>query len=167
MKKLYLLRHAKSSWDDPNLADFDRPINQRGIAAAHFMGELMAGNGQIPDEIVSSPATRAVQTATLLKESSGFDAAIRLDERIYEASPHTLFQVISAFRETADSVLMIGHNPGFEGVIAYLTGTMVPMPTAGLAVVEFDIEKWSEIEAGTGKLVEVIRPKEAASKQTK
>jgi phosphohistidine phosphatase len=166
MKTLYLLRHAKSSWDDPNLADFDRPINQRGIAAAHFMGELMAGNGHIPDEIVSSPAKRAIQTATLLKESAGFNAAIRLDERIYEASPHTLFQVISELRENADPVLLIGHNPGFEGTVAYLTGTMVPMPTAGLAVIEFDIEKWSDIEAGIGTLIDVIRPKEVTLRQT-
>jgi phosphohistidine phosphatase len=165
MKTLYLLRHAKSSWDDPNLADFDRPINQRGIAAAHFMGELMAGNGQIPDEIVSSPAKRAIQTATLLKESAGFNTAIRLDERIYEASPHTLFQMISELHLNTASVLMIGHNPGFEGIVAYLTGKMVPMPTAGLAVVRFDLEKWSDIEAGIGMLVDVIRPKEAATKQ--
>ena len=166
MKKLYLLRHAKSSWDDPNLADFDRPLNARGIASAHFMGELMAGNGQIPDEIVSSPAKRAVQTTTLLKQSAGFDASIRLEERIYEASPHVLFQVISELRETAGSVLMIGHNPGFEGIVAHLTGTMVPMPTASLAVIEFDIEKWLDIHPGATTLADVIRPKEAKLRQT-
>ena len=160
MKRLLLLRHAKSSWDDPNLADFDRPLNERGVAAAALIGELMAGKGYVPDEIVSSPAKRAVRTATLVKESAGFDSPIRLDDRIYEASPQTLTKVASECRNDLQSVMMVGHNPGFEGFVAVLTGTAESMPTASLAIIDLDIESWSDLMGGLGKAAEVIRPKE-------
>ena len=162
MKRLLLLRHAKSSWDDQNLADFDRPLNDRGKAAAPFMGELIAARDLIPDEIVSSPAKRAVQTATLFKDSGGFEAPIRLDERIYEAGPQTLKQVVSEFREELDVVMMVGHNPGFEGFVSLLTGKQESMPTAAVAIIDLNIDKWSDVKNGEGGLIEVIRPKEQA-----
>ena len=162
MKRLLLLRHAKSSWDDQNLADFDRPLNDRGKAAAPFMGELIAARDLIPDEIVSSPAKRAVQTATLFKDSGGFEVPIRLDERIYEAGPQTLKHVVSEFREELDVVMMVGHNPGFEGFVSLLTGNQESMPTAAVAVIDLNIDKWSDVKNGEGGLIEVIRPKEQA-----
>ena len=156
------MRHAKSSWDDQNLADFDRPLNDRGKATAPFMGELFAGRGLAPEEIVSSPAKRALQTATLVKESGGIEAPIRLDERIYEAGAQTLKQVASEFRDELDIMMMIGHNPGFEGFVSFLTGRQESMPTAALAVIDLDIDKWSDVKNGEGDLIEVIRPKEQA-----
>jgi len=156
------MRHAKSSWDDSDLADFDRPLNDRGEAAAPFMGELIAGRGLAPEEIVSSPAKRALQTATLVKESGGIEAPIRLDERIYEAGAQTLKQVASEFRDELDIMMMIGHNPGFEGFVSFLTGKQESMPTAALAVIDLDIDKWSDVKNGEGDLIEVIRPKEQA-----
>ncbi|MFL6467893.1 MAG: SixA phosphatase family protein [Pyrinomonadaceae bacterium] len=164
MKRLLLVRHAKSSWDDPKLADFDRPLNERGLTAASFMGELMAGRGLEPDMIVSSPAKRAIQTATMIKESGGFEAPIRLDERIYEASPQALSQIASEFSIEDEKVMMVGHNPGFEGLILFLTGALEPMPTAALAVIDLDIEKWSELQGGCGKVVKIIRPKNEMQK---
>jgi len=156
------MRHAKSSWDNSDLADFDRPLNDRGEAAAPFMGELIAGRGLAPEEIVSSPAKRALQTATLVKESGGIEAPIRLDERIYEAGAQTLKQVASEFRDELDIMMMIGHNPGFEGFVSFLTGKQESMPTAALAVIDLDIDKWSDVKNGEGDLIEVIRPKEQA-----
>jgi len=156
------MRHAKSSWDNSDLADFDRPLNDRGEAAAPFMGELIAGRGLAPEEIVSSPAKRALQTATLVKESGGIEAPIRLDERIYEAGAQTLKQVASEFRDELDIMMMIGHNPGFEGFVSFLTGRQESMPTAALAVIDLDIDKWSDVKNGEGDLIEVIRPKEQA-----
>ena len=156
------MRHAKSSWDDSDLADFDRPLSDRGEAAAPFMGELIAGRGLAPEEIVSSPAKRALQTATLVKESGGIEAPIRLDERIYEAGAQTLKQVASEFRDELDIMMMIGHNPGFEGFVSFLTGRQESMPTAALAVIDLDIDKWSDVKNGEGDLIEVIRPKEQA-----
>ena len=162
MKRLLLMRHAKSSWDDQDLADFDRPLNDRGLAAAPFMGELIAGRGLAPDEIVSSPAKRAVHTATLFKDSGGFEALIRLEERIYEAGPQTLKQVAAEFRDEFDVVMMVGHNPGFEGFVSYLTGKHESMPTAAVAVIDLNIDNWSDVKNAEGDLIEVIRPKEQA-----
>jgi phosphohistidine phosphatase len=160
MKTLYLLRHAKSSWDDQNLADFDRPLNERGLSAAPFMGEVLAQRSLIPDEIVSSPAKRAIQTATLVKESGGFGAQIRLEERIYEASPQSLLQITRGIRDESENVMVVGHNPGMEGFIALLTGNLERMPTAAVAVIEIDLEKWADLASGSGKLICVLRPNE-------
>jgi phosphohistidine phosphatase len=160
MKRLLLLRHAKSSWDDSNLADFDRPLNPRGLATAPFMGELIAKRELHPDEIVSSPAKRAMQTALLVKESAGIDSSLRFDERIYEASPKSLLQVSSELNDNLDSAMLVGHNPGFEGFIGFLTGKVEPMPTAALAVIDLNIKSWSKIKAGTGSVNVVIRPKD-------
>ena len=161
MKTLLLLRHAKSSWDDVDLADLDRPLNAHGLAAAAYMGELISSQGLLPEMIVCSPARRALQTGEILKESGRLDAPIRPLQRIYEASPHTLYQVAAEFDDKLSSVMMIGHNPGFEGFIGFLTGTIEPMPTAALAVIDLDLDRWRDLKSCAGRMVEVIRPKEA------
>lgn len=160
MRRLLLLRHAKSSWNDPNLADFDRPLNSRGLVAAPFIGELIVRQDLLPDEIVSSPAKRAMQTALLVKESAGLDADLRFDERIYEASPKSLLQIASELKDKAKCVMLVGHNPGMEGFIGFLTGKVEPMPTAALAVIDLQIESWKKIKGGSGSVKTVIRPKE-------
>jgi phosphohistidine phosphatase len=167
MKRLYLLRHAKSSWDDASLADFDRPLNDRGLRAAPFMGELMAERGIRPDVIVSSPAKRAMQTAELVRESSGFDIRIDYDERIYEASLSTLLKVISQLPDDAQSALIVGHNPGMEGIARYLSGELQPMPTATLVSIKLRIDRWALVDEGTGMLEFVVRPKEEMKKAAK
>jgi len=160
MKRLFILRHAKSSWTGIDLADFDRPLNERGLQAAPFMGRYIADKGYMPDAIVSSPARRARETAELVKEYSGFEPEIGFDERIYEASPNTLREVASELPDHVDSAMIVGHNPGVEGFIRHLTGQVEPMPTAALAVVELDIDSWGKIDHLSGRVVSVIRPKE-------
>lgn len=160
MKRLYILRHAKSSWHDPNLADFDRPLNDRGLNTAPFIGEVIARKHYLPDAILSSPARRAMQTAILVKEAAGANALITYDERIYEASPQALRQVVSETGEEKESVMVVGHNPGMEGFIKYLTGNSEPMPTASVAAIDLDIENWNDLAAECGTLLEIIRPKE-------
>lgn len=160
MKALYLLRHAKSSWDDPAMADFDRPLNARGLNAAPFMGELMARNELFPDIIISSPAKRALMTAVLIKESSGSSCRLAYDERIYEASINTLRTVTAEIDDEHSSAMLVGHNPGMEGFIRYLTGGIEPMPTAALAVIELSIDSWSGVNEGTGSLKVIYRPKD-------
>jgi phosphohistidine phosphatase len=160
MKTLFVLRHAKSSWDDPDLADFDRPLNDRGNTSAPFMGKLMASNGFAPGLILASPAARAKATAKLAKEGGDIDAEIRYDERIYEASPGALRQVVADVDDEFRSVMIVGHNPGMEGFIKYLTGRLEPMPTASLAVIDLDIATWSEIDAERGILRKIFRPKD-------
>ena len=167
MKTLYVLRHAKSSWDTPELADFDRPLNNRGKTAAPFMGEVMTANGFTPDVIVSSPAVRARETARLTKEAAHLKADIIHDERIYEASPRTLKTVASSIDDRFGSAMLVGHNPGMEGIVRLLTGKSEEMPTAALAVIELDIDRWSEIDSGLGSLRRMVRPKEEMSKKSK
>lgn len=160
MKTLYILRHAKSAWDDPNLADFDRPLNDRGVTTAPFMGEVMRSRGYMPEVIISSPAVRARDTARLAKESAGFEVEIQHDERIYEASPQTLRKVAMSTDDRYSSLMLVGHNPGMEGFVRYLTGKLETMPTAALAVIDLDIDSWKQIDVGVGQLRQIIRPKE-------
>jgi phosphohistidine phosphatase len=161
MKRLYVLRHAKSSWDDTSLADFDRPLNSRGRSAAPFMGNLMRERRLLPQLVVSSPAARARETAKLAAGAAGLSDEIRFDERVYEASTATLVTVMSEFASHAESAMIVGHNPGMEGLVRYVTGEVTDMPTAALAVIDLEIDAWSAIGENTGKLVEVLRPKES------
>ncbi len=166
MKTLFILRHAKSSWENPDWADFERPLNSRGLDAARFIGALVYERSLSPQIIVSSPAKRAKQTAVLVKEIAEIPKPIIFDERIYEASPLTLFNLIREFDEKYESVLIVGHNPGFENLVRMLTGETVSMPTAALAKINLGIEKWSEIETDSNKLEILIRPKEEIKKST-
>ncbi len=160
MKRLYILRHAKSSWSDSTLSDFERPLNERGREAAPFMGELMAKRGLVPDIFLSSPAERAVQTARLVLDSSGFGSSLILDDRIYEASPQALKQIVSGLNDDLGSAILVGHNPGIEGLIGLMTGENRPMPTAGLAIIDIENESWAGSFDSQSVLVETIKPKE-------
>ncbi len=160
MKTLYLLRHAKSSWDNSDLADFDRPLNGRGEKTAPFMGEYMSRNGYDPELILSSPAVRARETARLAKDGDDLTAEIQYNERIYEASPQTLRQAASEIADQFSSAMIVGHNPGTEGFIRLLTGSSETVPTGALAVIDLDIERWSDIRAECGTLRALVRPKE-------
>ena len=166
MKTLFVLRHAKSSWENPDWSDFERPLNSRGLDAARFIGNLIYERGLAPQLIVSSPAKRAKQTAVLVKEIAEISKRVVFDERIYEASPLTLFNLIREFDEKYNSVLIVGHNPGFENLVRVLTGEPVQMPTAALAKINLDSEIWSAIESGMGELEFLIRPKEEMKKST-
>lgn len=160
MKTLYLLRHAKSSWTDSGLQDFERPLNGRGREAAPLVGRFMKKNKLRPDLLLSSPAERARQTAALVSEAAGFAAGLRYDERIYEADAARLLEVISQVEEGADAVLLVGHNPGLEELLALLTGEAQGMPTAALARVSLEIEKWGKVREGTGRLEWLVKPKD-------
>ncbi|HEV7643395.1 MAG TPA: histidine phosphatase family protein [Pyrinomonadaceae bacterium] len=160
MKTLLLLRHAKSSWDDTSLSDFERPLNPRGKQTAPFIGELIAEKGWQPDLVLSSPAERAKQTALLAKEAGSLKAEIRFDEKIYEASQFQLLEVLKGISAPAGTVLLVGHNPGMEGLLGLLTGEMQSIPTAALIRISLDIDSWDRIERDSGKLEEFIKPKE-------
>lgn len=107
-----------------------------------------------------SPAERAKETTMLVKEAAGIESEIKYDERIYEASPVRLLEVVGEQNERIESILLVGHNPGLEGLIKLLTGKPEPMPTAALAVVDLDAGKWSEINSVSGSLRVLIRPKD-------
>lgn len=160
MKTLFVCRHAKSSWADSTLADFDRPLNDRGLLAAPFMGELMHKKGISPEIILSSPAVRARNTAELLKRGGSLSAKIRFDDRIYEAIPQSLRQIVAGLDDSLESAMLVGHNPGIEGFIRFLTGQLEPMSTAALAVINLNVKSWQNIDDGCGNLQNLYRPKQ-------
>lgn len=124
------------------------------------MGETMREKDFLPEVIVSSPAKRAKQTAELVKDSAQTEGEIEFDERIYAASTSELLQVASELNNEKKKVMLVGHNPGFENLVRVLTGKFETMPTAALAVINLEIESWSEISPGKGSLRELLRPKE-------
>ncbi len=160
MKALFVLRHAKSSWENTDMSDFARPLNERGLKAAPLMGKFIYKNQLQPELILSSPAERAKQTALLVKKNAQIGGEIRYDERIYEATPKRLLEVLAEQSDKIESVMLVGHNPGLEGLLKILTDEVQPMPTAALAVIDLKIGKWSEINSSTGNLRTLIRPKE-------
>ena len=163
MKTLLLLRHAKSSWKDPNARDFDRPLNQRGLKAAPAVGRLIRKRKLQLDLVLSSPAERARQTTQLVLEAASLKTELRYDERIYEASAARLFEVVSQIDDEADLVMLVGHNPGLEELLSALTGEALSFPTAALACIELNIEKWNKVRAGGAQLEWLAKPKELKS----
>jgi phosphohistidine phosphatase len=159
MKTLYLLRHAKSSWGEPQLADFDRPLNGRGERAVPAVAAFMREKGIRPGIVISSPALRARQTAELLAGELRLDAPVRFDARIYEAHPLDLLKVIAEADESAAELLIVGHNPGLEGLVERLTGARELLPTAALVRAELKIDRWSEVAEGCGRLEWVVTPR--------
>lgn len=160
MKTLLLLRHAKSSWHDESLTDFERPLNERGLGAAPFMGEYMRRQGLTPEVIVSSPAKRARQTAELVRKAARIEPDIIFDKRIYEADVSTLLEVVAQFPAAPDKVLLVGHNPGFEALLNHLTGERQHLSTAALAEILLPIDEWSDATRARGTLASFARPRE-------
>ena len=160
MKTLLLLRHAKSSWDDPELQDFERPLNQRGRRAAPLIGRFMQQQAFVPNLILSSPAERARQTIALIVEAAHLEGELRYDERIYEASAESLLEVVAQAEDRFAVLLLVGHNPGLEDLLLLLSGETRRMPTAALAAIIFDTEKWSKVNEGKGHLKSLTTPKD-------
>ncbi|MGD8779994.1 MAG: histidine phosphatase family protein [Ignavibacteria bacterium] len=161
MKTLYLTRHAKSSWKDQSLDDFDRPLNKRGKRDAPFMGQLLKKKNILPDVLISSPAVRAYTTARTIASEIGYPPEnILADKNIYEASSSELLDIINSIEDENQSAMMFGHNPGFTTLCHYLTGKdILNIPTCGIVKIEFEKNKWSEIEIGTGNLIWFEYPK--------
>lgn len=163
MKTLLLLRHAKSSRDDPTLRDFDRPLNDRGKNDAKLIGQYLGKKKIAVSVVVSSPAKRARRTAEIVLQAAGLTNEIMFDERIYEASPRQLLRVVSEIGSTNESALLVGHNPGFEDLLTSLTDRSGGMPTASLASIELDVNNWNDIAARCGELSWFITPKDLKS----
>lgn len=158
MKTLLLMRHAKSSWENSDLSDYERPLNPRGLESAPLTGNLIHKRKLFVDLFLSSPAKRARQTAVMIKEAAQIAAEIHYEEKIYEASSLRLLQTISAQENGRKSILLVGHNPGLEGLIKILTGETIEMKTAALAKINLNIENWSDIAPESGKLEFLERP---------
>src|SRR5262245_35485739 len=136
MKTLLLLRHAKSSWKYPDLADHDRPLNKRGKVIAPRMGQLLKDENLVPDLILSSTAARAQTTAHKVARASGYEGDIRVTRELYETGPAAYLALLQAIPEEHARVLVVGHNPDLEVLLEQLTDEAETLPTAALALVE-------------------------------
>jgi phosphohistidine phosphatase len=160
MKTLYLARHAKSSWKDPELSDVDRPLNKRGKKDAPFMGEVLNEKGIKPDLMVTSPARRARLTAESIAKEIGYKKKdIVVEEDLYEFSTSGLLDVIQGFDDEYNSVMIFGHNPAFTTLNNSLTDQYIDnIPTCGIVCIQFDLQ-WNQIESNSGKTQFFIYPK--------
>ncbi len=159
MKKLYLIRHAKSDWSNQTLEDFDRPLNKRGEKNAPFMAELLNSKNIKPDLILSSPAYRAKKTATILANRILSNSNIIFDEHLYEASLQTMLEILNYLDDTVDSVFLVGHNPSLNVLAFYLVEFNKNIPTCGVLEIEFNCKTWREISKKNAKLISFEYPK--------
>ncbi len=165
MKTLTLLRHAKSSWDHPELADIDRPLNKRGKRDAPIMGERLARAGISPELILTSPARRARKTASRVARALGYPAdRIVVDPRIYAAAPAELMALIRGLDDRWSDVMLVGHNPTLTELANELTAADIDnVPTAGVVRIRFPVPSWSDIRPGAGELTLFDYPKRAVT----
>ena len=161
MKTVLILRHAKSSWSNPSLADIDRPLNKRGKNDAPRMGTLLKEQDIIPDLILSSPALRARKTAEAVSEYSGYEGQIDIVPDFYPGDPYTFIETLASLPDDYDNVMIVAHNPGLEELLYALAGESARLPTSALAQVELPLDYWQELDDEMeGKLVNLWRVKE-------
>ncbi|HBQ61831.1 MAG TPA: histidine phosphatase family protein [Balneolaceae bacterium] len=164
MKQILLMRHAKSSWEDGSLKDYDRPLNERGQSDAPMMGAFIRQVGYKPGEVIASPAQRAKETTQLSMESAQVDPnLIRWDEDLYYGSMKDYIAAIQSTAKNVERVLLVGHNPLIENTAGILAGsehkTAVRMPTAALVCLQSFAEKWEDITPGTCQIKWMMIPK--------
>lgn len=167
MKRLTVLRHAKSSWKDRELDDFERPLNGRGQRAARRMGREISDRGMQFDFVLASPAVRVRETLEGVQEQHQLRVPIRFEPRIYMARVAELLELIAAIPDDAHDALLVGHNTSAERLVIKLAKeddrglrrrVEEKFPTAALAVIELPIQGWSDLEPESGRLVELIYP---------
>ncbi|HVJ88008.1 MAG TPA: histidine phosphatase family protein [Caulifigura sp.] len=159
-RTLLLMRHAKSSWDNPAWTDHDRPLNDRGDRDAPRMAEALKERGLTPTHIVSSTAMRAKTTAEIVAESIGFSGEIVLEPRLYLATTTDWHFVVKQFPEAHETILCVGHNPGLEQLLRKWSGEEIEMPTAAIAIVDVTATPWGDFDRQVLTVTDVLRPKE-------
>ncbi len=167
MKRLILTRHAKSSWDDPMTPDHDRPLNERGKAAAADLGQWLASRGYVPQEVLCSDSLRTRKTFSGVAPALPGTPVLELKPALYHAGPDVMMAVLRHAK--ADCVMMIGHNPGIAE-FAHRLVSKTPIstefrkyPTGATLVVDFAIESWADVGFGQGVTVDFVVPRELAA----
>ncbi|MBI4845800.1 MAG: histidine phosphatase family protein [Candidatus Omnitrophica bacterium] len=152
MKHLYLLRHAKSNWDNPKLDDFDRPLNTKGKKDAPRVGKFLKKQELIPDVIISSPAKRAIETAEIIAKSVKYPfSKIIQDNNIYNAQMKTLLKTVRSINDKNEKAMLIGHNPGITDLANCLSSFQVEnIPACGIVCLDFDADSWKSAGKDNG-----------------
>ena len=166
-RRLTLLRHAKSSWDDDGLTDRDRPLNQRGARDAPLMGQRLKARGARPTLMVTSPAVRARQTAQIIAREIGYPQEfLQREEELYLASPEQILAVLARQESSFRDIIVCGHNPGLTELANRLTGAGIDnVPTTGLVVLDLEAGSWSDLDGARGELLLFDYPRRYSTAQ--
>ena len=162
MKTIILIRHAKSSWKDPSLDDFDRPLNKRGKRNAPLMGKKLKERQIMPDLILSSPAKRARKTAIAVAKAIGYPKKkIKYHDDMYHPSARYLFEMVRNQDDRNDTIMLFGHNPDFNDFADMLLehNPIYNIPTTGIYCIRFDVDNWKKLREGKGESVFFDYPK--------
>jgi phosphohistidine phosphatase len=166
MKTLYIVRHAKSSWADPNLDDFERGLNERGKADAPRMGKRLKEKDVHPDFMLSSPAKRAHSTAKRIGKILNYPKEkIKTNRLLYHADEETILSVVQTLNDKHDEVFIFGHNPGLTDFVNSIAETEVfidNVPTCGVVAYTIPVESWNDVNWKSGKLLFFDYPKAAS-----
>lgn len=158
MKKLIVIRHAKSSWDDPSLDDFDRPLNKRGEKDAPRIGKLLREMKIVPDYLITSPAVRTMETCKQIAKKLDFPSnKIIRNQRLYHAEKEVILQVVKEIidrkNDDEEIAMLFGHNPGLtEFVNAISNEAIANIPTCGVVIISFPNTHWQDVEFGSGSM---------------
>jgi phosphohistidine phosphatase len=159
VKTLLVLRHGKSSWAEPDLDDHDRPLKKRGRRGARSIGRQLQQAGLLPDLVLSSTARRARATARRCLAASGAEARLEITRALYGSGARRHLEELGRRARDDDRVVMVvGHNPDLEDLVALLTGEPTPLKTAFLAVITLDVERWPDLATARGRLDRLLRP---------
>ncbi|QAY72908.1 histidine phosphatase family protein [Agromyces protaetiae] len=147
MKTLFLVRHAKSDWGDPALADHARPLNARGLRDAPAMGRRLVDRGVVPGLILSSTALRARTTAEAFAAAFELEpgASVVLDPTLYATTTSHLLETVQGIDDAVETAMLVGHNPEFSGFVARLTGEHVELVTCAVAECRIDVDHWADV----------------------
>lgn len=163
MKTLLVIRHAKSSWDAINIDDFARPLNERGKRDAPRMGKRLKEREIHPDLILSSPAKRALSTSKKIAKILSYpEANIKTDRQLYHPDEETILSVVQGLKDNFNHVILCSHNPGLTDFVNTLMSgefDIDNVPTCGVVALELDVERWSDVNWGEGRMLFFDYPK--------
>lgn len=159
MKKLFIIRHAKSSWKDLNLSDFDRPLNKRGKSNAPLMASRLKEKGVLPDIILSSPALRAKSTALKIAKKLNYTQKILFDQKLYDSDISALDSILKNLDKKANIVFIFGHNPELNMLAQHYVGFYENIPTCGIIEIEFNSKNWKNISRDNATFISFDYPK--------
>jgi phosphohistidine phosphatase len=148
MKKLLIMRHAKSSWKETEIADHKRPLKKRGLKEAAYIGKVLKNKELIPDKIMSSNAVRAADTAAIVADKCGFKKEIEYTDKLYMAESGAILELIHAQPDSIKTLMVIGHNPGMEALVQVLSRKVESLSTASVAYFQADIKSWKDLKQG-------------------